>query len=82
MALGLNYYPIPQIVIKGEYSKRFLKNIYNNEPSLNIGVAYEGFFQLGHRQMAQKEQADVDRLNERINDLQRQLNELKQQKNM
>ena len=45
-------------------------------------MAYEGFFQLGHRQMAQKEQADVDRLNERINDLQRQLNELKQQKNM
>ena len=77
MALGLNYYPIPQIVIKGEYSKRFLKNIYNNEPSLNIGVAFEGFFDLGHRQMARKEQADYDRLNERINELQQQLNELK-----
>ena len=77
MALGLNYYPIPQIVIKGEYSKRFLKNIYNNEPSLNIGVAFEGFFDLGHRQMAHKEQADYDRLNERINELQQQLNELK-----
>ena len=82
MALGLNYYPIKEIVVKAEYSKRFLKGLYNNEPSLNIGVAYEGFFQLGHRQIAQKEQADVDRLNERINDLQRQLNELKQQKNM
>ena len=81
MALGLNYYPIKEIVIKAEYSKRFLKGLYNNEPSLNIGVAYEGFFQLGHRQMAQKEQADVDRLNERINDLQRQLNELRQQQN-
>lgn len=77
MALGLNYYPIPQIVIKGEYSKRFLKDIYNNEPSLNIGVAFEGFFDLGHRQMARKEQADYDRLNERINELQQQLNELK-----
>lgn len=44
MAVGVNYYPIPQIVIKGEYSKRFLKNLYNNEPSLNISVAYEGFF--------------------------------------
>ena len=81
MALGLNYYPIKEIVVKAEYSKRFLKGLYNNEPSLNIGVAYEGFFQLGHRQMAQKEQADVDRLNERINDLQRQLNELRQQQN-
>ena len=80
MALGLNYMPIKQIVIKAEYSNRFLKNLYNDEPSLNIGVAYEGFFQLGHRQIVQKEQADVERLNERINDLQRQLNELKQQK--
>lgn len=41
---GLNYYPLPQIVIKGEYSHRFFKSQYNNEPSLNIGVAYEGFF--------------------------------------
>ena len=44
MAVGLNYHPIPQVVIKGEYSKRFLKSIYNDEPSINIGVAYEGFF--------------------------------------
>ena len=79
MALGINYLPIKQIVIKAEYSKRFLKSLYNNEPSVNIGVAYEGWFDLGHRQMAQKEQADFDRLNERINDLQRQLNELRKQ---
>lgn len=26
MAVGLNYYPVPQIVVKGEYSKRFLKS--------------------------------------------------------
>ena len=44
MAVGLNYHPIKQIVIKAEYSKRFLKSKYNNEPSVNIGVAYEGFF--------------------------------------
>ena len=41
---GLNYYPIPQIAIKAEYSYRKLKSQYNDEPSLNIGVAYEGFF--------------------------------------
>ena len=35
---------LKEIVIKAEYSKRFLKSLYNNEPSLNIGVAYEGFF--------------------------------------
>ena len=44
MAVGLNYYPVKQVVIKAEYSKRFLKSQYHNEPSLNIGVAYEGFF--------------------------------------
>ena len=44
MAVGINYHPIRQIVIKGEYSKRFLKSLYNDEPSMSIGVAYEGFF--------------------------------------
>ena len=41
---GANYYPLPQIVVKCEYSHRFLKSPYNREPSLNIGIAYEGFF--------------------------------------
>ena len=44
LAFGLNYYPLPEIVIKADYSIRNLKTPYNNEPSLNIGVAYEGFF--------------------------------------
>ncbi len=44
MAAGINYYPIPQIAVKAEYSHRFLKKIYNDEPALNISIAYEGFF--------------------------------------
>ena len=44
MAVGINYYPIKQIVVKAEYSHRFLKSQYNNEPAINIGVAYEGWF--------------------------------------
>ena len=44
LAVGVNYRPIPEIVVKAEYSNRFLKSIYNNEPAINIGVAYEGFF--------------------------------------
>jgi len=44
MTFGINYYPIPQIAIKADYSKRFLKSQYNNEPSINIGIAYQGFF--------------------------------------
>ena len=44
MAFGVNYYPIPQIAVKSEYSKRFFKSQYNNEPSVSLGVAYQGFF--------------------------------------
>lgn len=44
MAVGINYYPVKQIVVKAEYSHRFLKSQYNNEPAINIGVTYEGWF--------------------------------------
>lgn len=44
MAVGINYYPVKQIAVKAEYSHRFLKSQYNNEPAINIGVAYEGWF--------------------------------------
>ena len=44
MTLGLNYYPIKQVVIKAEYAQRFLKEQYNTEPMISLGVAYSGFF--------------------------------------
>lgn len=44
VAAGVNYYPLRQVVVKAEYSQRILKSPYNNEPAINIGVAYEGFF--------------------------------------
>ncbi len=44
MAVGVNYFPLPEIVVKAEFSKRFLKSAYNDEPAVNISVAYEGFF--------------------------------------
>lgn len=44
MALGVNYYPVKQVVIKGEWSKRYLKKEFNNEPSISLGVAYCGWF--------------------------------------
>ena len=44
LAFGLNYHPVPQIAIKADYSTRLLKSPYNHEPSLNLGIAYEGFF--------------------------------------
>ena len=44
VSVGLNYYPIPQIALKADYSMRMLSDPLNNEPSLNVGIAYEGFF--------------------------------------
>lgn len=41
---GINYYPIKQICVKAEYNYRKFRSQYNNEPALNIGVAYQGFF--------------------------------------
>jgi len=44
LAGGINYYPLPQIVVKAEYHHRFLNSNYNDEPAINVGIAYEGFF--------------------------------------
>jgi hypothetical protein len=44
LAAGVNYYPIKDIVIKGEYAIGLLSKKYNNEPSISIGIAYSGFF--------------------------------------
>lgn len=44
MAAGVNYYPVPQVAVKAEFSKRFLKSQYNDEPSVSLGIAYQGFF--------------------------------------
>ncbi len=46
IAAGLNYYPIPEVVIKAEFSKRFLHAAYNDEPSVSLSIAYSGWFEL------------------------------------
>ncbi|MBQ7811107.1 MAG: hypothetical protein IJ394_00960 [Bacteroidales bacterium] len=49
VAAGLNYYPMDQIVIKCEYSHGILAPIYNNEPSISLGVAFAGLFDRNHK---------------------------------
>lgn len=44
IAVGLNYFPLPEIVVKAEYSRRFFTGNYNDEPSFSLGIAYAGFF--------------------------------------
>lgn len=56
---GINYHPIKQIVVKTEYAYRYFQKPnnhglhpdsplyiqpYNNEPCLNISIAYQGWF--------------------------------------
>lgn len=82
---GINYYPIPQIGIKAEYNYRDLKSQYNDEPSVNIGVVYEGFFDIFTKKKAHKahrpEPPRTDpAVMERMNQMQREINELKQRK--
>ena len=44
IAAGINWLPIPEIAVKAEFSERFRSELYNNEPSVSIGIAYMGFF--------------------------------------
>lgn len=41
---GFNYFPMKEIVIKGEYSFRKFNDPYNNEPTVSLGIGYAGFF--------------------------------------
>ncbi len=43
-SIGLNYRPIEQITIKGQYSYRDLDSQFNDEPSISLGVTYCGWF--------------------------------------
>ncbi len=44
VSVGLNYYPIKEIVVKGEYAVSLLKKPFNNEPAVSVGIAYSGWF--------------------------------------
>ena len=43
-AVGLNYFPMKEIVVKAEYSRRTMVSPFNDEPSLSMGIAYSGWF--------------------------------------
>jgi hypothetical protein len=42
---GLNYYALPNLVIKADYSNRRIAwGKYNNENTVSVGIAYIGWF--------------------------------------
>ncbi|MDR1726199.1 MAG: hypothetical protein LBR28_07415 [Bacteroidales bacterium] len=44
ISIGLNYFPIREIVIKAQYGLRIFDRKYNNEPTISLGIAYSGMF--------------------------------------
>ena len=56
IAAGFNYFPIPQVAVKAEFSYGILKpgtradgtrgKLYNDEPQIAVGIVYAGFYQL------------------------------------
>ena len=44
ISAGINWMPIPQIVVKADYTCGILDKKYNNEPAVNLGIAYVGWF--------------------------------------
>jgi len=45
VSAGINYRPLPQIIIKAEAGVRLLKSQYNNEPWVAVGIAWAALFQ-------------------------------------
>ncbi len=44
LSAGINYRPIPQIIIKAEAGVRLLKEQYNDEPWIALGIAWAAMF--------------------------------------
>ena len=81
MGAGINYSPIKPVTIKAEYSHRFLESAYNNEPSLNLGITFFGLFDTTtwvNKKFKKTQEVDKYQM-ERINQLTKELQELKNQ---
>ncbi len=44
LSVGLNYFPVKELVIKAEYSFRKFNAPYNNEPTISLAIGYAGLF--------------------------------------
>ncbi len=44
ISAGINWMPIKQVIVKGEYNIGLMDSKYSNEPSIAFGVCYVGWF--------------------------------------
>lgn len=47
VTVGVNYLPVKQIAVKAQYAYTFLHPTLNNEPSISLGIVYQGLFRTG-----------------------------------
>lgn len=82
-AFGLNYSPIKPVIIKAEYSQRVLDKTYNNEPSVSLGITFNGLFDTTG--WIKKKMHKIDSLNaeqqQKLNELTREIAKLKKEIN-
>ncbi len=86
---GLNYRPLPYIVIKADYTKRRIGGgKYNNENEFALGVAFAGWFisdkvvnDVKERRNAKREKSSIKEMQQKLAEMQEQLNEMSKDNN-
>lgn len=86
---GLNYRPLPYLVIKADYTKRRIGDgKYNGENEFGLGVAFTGWFlsdrgvndYRAHKEL-RNQQLILESMNRRLAEMQREIDTLKKKEN-
>ena len=86
---GLNYRPLPYLVIKADYTKRRIGDgKYNGENEFGLGVAFTGWFlsdrvvkdYRAHKEL-RNQQLTLESMNRRLAEMQREIDTLKKKEN-
>ncbi len=86
---GINYRPLPYIVIKADYTKRRIGGgAYNNENEFALGVAFAGWFlsdktirEVKERRSVHKEAHSIEEMQRKLAQMQEQLDRLSDDSN-
>lgn len=82
---GVNYQPLPYLVVKADYTKRKIGGgAYNNENEFALGVAFTGWFlsdrtvkDLRARRQLKNQQQTIDEMNSRLEQMQQEIEALR-----
>ena len=85
---GVNYQPLPYLVVKADYTKRKIgSGAYNDENEFALGVAFTGWFlsdrtvkDLRARRQLKNQQQTIDEMNSRLEQMQQEIEALRKGK--